>query len=909
MNPWFWVDAPKSNRTISRHPCGHDVTEEISGMKLKILLAIAALALAFGCSSSGGDGTDSGSELVADNDATVDLDAPQDLVEDLATDGLQEFTGVDGVPDEDASDPDVLTDQQTQELTEISADETETPDGMDVAEDLADVEDSTSVIPPYYESPELGIKILGPSATGSGESIATQVHIAGIVMGQPDYLTWESQNGQEGYGEGTPYFLTTPVQLIKGDNTVTVTAHKGDETVSDTIVITHNPVFMFGNPLMIRPGVAFVGQSSTLLFSLDMGLYSNFDPATLTLCQTGPDGECESDVHAMVDDGQVGTSGDEVAEDGVYSWKKVYNFGQPGNACFRVHAAVFAGYQQHMAYSPVVCVDVVARITQATCQATQAVQTEAQELYDTTLASGTAAQARQAVLDYLAASESVTEYGESLDGTGIWARYNSGILGAFSFPEPGNRSGTELVDYSAEVTTTVMSKESVVLSPAHADLGDLDEASLIYSLLASPECPPYVMTGAAPLTGANASLSQFRDLFRHGIVALTGHGDSYFKTLSAATRANFEWWHPGSQELIWTGQTVDCGKFVQTSPICSDSSPCPTGSECVLTEANNGSNTSSGICVDYKHADLQRGRMVMGSSTFGILPTFITRYRSRGYPKSVVYLGSCRSFWNGTMALAFYAAGARAVLGYSNYVSNEYAYQQGTEFFQELLGAEKSLVGAAMPPQEEDPANPGTRLRLLGDPYLNASDSELINPSWETGDLTGWLKTGDGRVVSRLGITLPVEGKFMSLISTGMGFTPQVGEIYQTFCIPEDKVEVSFYWKYYSEEFQEYCGSSYQDTFEATIESDIGNLEMASVMVDDLCPSSACSGCGGQYVGLIQSDVEFDIGDVWNTSWQKVTKPAVQLAGKGPVVMRFYATDKGDSIYDTVILIDAIRFK
>ena len=67
--------------------------------------------------------------------------------------------------------------------------------------------------------------------------------------------------------------------------------------------------------------------------------------------------------------------------------------------------------------------------------------------------------------------------------------------------------------------------------------------------------------------------------------------------------------------------------------------------------------------------------------------------------------------------------------------------------------------------------------------------------------------------------------------------------------------------------------------------------------------------CGKYFVGLIPSDVSFDVGGVFNVLWQKTTKNIQNLAGQGKVTMRLYASDAGDSIYDTVILIDDIEFK
>jgi hypothetical protein len=151
----------------------------------------------------------------------------------------------------------------------------------------------------------------------------------------------------------------------------------------------------------------------------------------------------------------------------------------------------------------------------------------------------------------------------------------------------------------------------------------------------------------------------------------------------------------------------------------------------------------------------------------------------------------------------------------------------------------------------------------------------------------------------------------MSLISTGMGYTTQTGSIEQTFCIPADKTVLSFYWKFYSEEFKEWCDSEYQDSFQASLESKFGLLKPVDVWINGLCAPGDCkkATCGAQYAGLNQSDVEFDVGGVWNTPWQKAELNVAGVAGKGPVKLRFNASDTGDSIYDTAVLLDAVKFR
>ena len=66
--------------------------------------------------------------------------------------------------------------------------------------------------------------------------------------------------------------------------------------------------------------------------------------------------------------------------------------------------------------------------------------------------------------------------------------------------------------------------------------------------------------------------------------------------------------------------------------------------------------------------------------------------------------------------------------------------------------------------------------------------------------------------------------------------------------------------------------------------------------------------CGKYYTGLTPSDVGFDQGGVFNILWKKTTKNIQALAGAGRVKLRLFASDTGDSIFDTVILVDSIEF-
>jgi hypothetical protein len=881
-------------------------------------ILLAAIFMAAGCAgseSSEKDQAGNTADVVADSDGRGVTDLPvgegqitTDVGAEILADVLTLDSGIDGELGlgDDADIPEIA--DQLDGSGDLETDVQ--PTDVEVVEEVTGPEELD-----HFPSPELGIRILAPNSSGVAQSAGAIVGLAGVVVGKPDTMYFETDNGLSGYLTGMPFWNSEKVELQQGDNWVTVTATKGQETVTDTVMVTYNPAFLFGGYLKVLPRGMFTNTATNLQFTIDLGLYQNFEDSTLKCCQCTREGECISDVGAMNDGGPSDPFQDEVQSDSIYSAGKSYNLDDPGKLCFRAHVQVKSGYVQYTAYSPVTCIDVVDHVTQERCEEVVSLQQEAKQLYADTVQGADADVARQAVIDLLEADDSVAQSGADDGSNGIWVHYEDGLLGALDLSPEGMRgSGAGSAEIFREIAEVlpgegppilVQSKVALAMSPYHSEFEPEDEATFGYQLLDKSECPSFVLDTAT--YGPKADLGRFRRLWEYGVIVLTTHGDSYFKGLSEEVKKDLEWPTRQSQELLWTGEEVDCSQLVQTSPSCNSGGNCPSGTECVLTKIS-GSN-ASGICIDDKQLDLRRGRVVFGAQKYGVLPAFVRHYPGfgRGYPASLVYLGSCRSLWNGSLAMELYGMGARAIIGFSDHVTNSFAYEEGSEFLSSVL-EEHKFVGDAMPAPAQDPVT-GAEMRLLGAHMLNAFHSDIINASWESGDLTGWQMSGDGRVISQLCCAVPVDGKFMSLISTGLGFTQQVGEIYQTFCIPDDKIEMSFYWKFFSEEFKEYCGSMFQDTFEATLESEEGQVTCVSATVDNLCPPQECVGCGSQFDGLVASCCSFDQGDAWETLWRQANCNVMALAGKGATTLRFFATDLGDSIYDTVILMDAVQFK
>jgi hypothetical protein len=286
---------------------------------------------------------------------------------------------------------------------------------------------------------------------------------------------------------------------------------------------------------------------------------------------------------------------------------------------------------------------------------------------------------------------------------------------------------------------------------------------------------------------------------------------------------------------------------------------------------------------------------VMPGGQAGILPSFITRY-SIGLPGTLVYLGN----GNGaaaSLSAAFLSLGATTVLGWDGPVAPSAARAVAVDVFGALLAG--ATVGESFPPGQTDGGTPPAFLTMAGSPQTGIATDVIVNGDFEftsgfTASVTGFTVEGDGHVVGGLGSWGPTQGDRMALVSTGLGLTKAVGSFEQSLCLPPlppgaSTLTLRFDWNFFSEEFLEYCGSQFQDSFEVTF----GDTTLLSRKVDDLCDS------------VFPDDVDFDKGDVHATGWLPHLVDMTPFAGSTGV-LKFGAEDVGDSIFDTVILVDRL---
>ena len=828
---------------------------------------------------------------------------------------------------------------------ETGPDAAETDDG-DVADgddgaDTASAETSTG-----FPAEGLLIRIIEPGAHGVAVATGPTIVLNGVLFGDATAILWQA-GAQSGTATPGRFWQAGPIALEPGDNLVTVTASDGVRSVGDKVVVTYNPAFRFDEPLAVTPSTLWVGEASDVVFTVALARTGQVDLSRLEVVRVNEAGEELEVLGVLADDGRLEVSGDEIEQDGVFT-RTARLTCQGGSTFYRARVPVTAG-QGYSAISPIVRVDCLERLSRVSCEQKQA-------LIDSVEAALNGGAEPDALVGQLATDPLIAEVGLSGDGAGLWLVFEDGVLGAVLRPPAGLRGGLGSVPTLGQAlgaaglgatALPVQSKRALVLSPFSATL-TADESPAIAARLEETECPAFEVEAGRALIGPEADLARLRSLSGYGIATLATHGAELFATMSPSRMRALRWAHVGPQEVLWSGSPVACDALIaaQTSCVVTPETPsggCPSGTRCLVTRgvASDSGSSGQGVCVDETQEDLRQGRAVMTNLGYAVVPAFFSAWRGRGYPASLVHLGACGSMKNGSLASAFYAAGARVVSGFSGVVSDAFAESMALVLLESRLGGTIAEVLPSAAPSV-DPEHGGA-WRVFGATNLSIADREVINGGFER-ELVGWRTSGDGRVVSRFGDAQPVSGKSMGLLSTGLGFSLASGELRQSFCIPEGASRLSFDWKFTSEEFKEWCGTpKFQDRFTATLVDEVGTSHtLWSVSVDDLCgyadgtcaecPSprpcdASCDGeagcyeqggvcagafncqCGRDFTGLTASTIGFDQGGVYEVMWRKVERDIGRFAGRGAVTLVFSVEDLGDSLFDTAVLVDEVTVR
>ncbi len=384
-------------------------------------------------------------------------------------------------------------------------------------------------------------------------------------------------------------------------------------------------------------------------------------------------------------------------------------------------------------------------------------------------------------------------------------------------------------------------------------------------------------------------------------------------------------------------QTLNC--FVRLDGVCcvncSTSPPvlCPEEAPCLITHAAE-SGVPQGFLHDETQIDLALGRLVVGPGRLGITSSFVSRYAGHRWGPDLVWLGFAGEGRLGGMAMEFLGAGADSVIQSVEEVSPSQSNADAASFLTTLAGL-GGTPASTLPSLGS--AGPGP-WHLAGGGNLDVSDAGLVNSNFAAGSLKGWRRTGDARVLtSWCGLDAPAGT--MALVSTGIGYTVQTGEMSQEFCLKPNVTRFQGSYLFLSHEFKESCGTQYQDQLQVFLEDSTGqqvslatprdgsgNRIDVNMLCDcsegfcgdcDPCGSAACR-CGQLFDPGLGWDLlpwdpvcAVDADDAWHTGWRLLVREGMPRIGgeRGQVKLVVRVSDRGDAQGATTVLLGEPSFQ
>jgi hypothetical protein len=691
-------------------------------------------------------------------------------------------------------------------------------------------------------------------------------------------LTWSNDQGGGGSIASASSWSVAGIPLVPGDNRITVTASDAAGNVgSDVVTVTHNTngIEFEGMPVS-TPEAILMKDPASLTLRQKILSNPNLDPASVEVLHLTAGGTTA--VGVLQDTGNRQT-GDDLPGDDVYSG--VMGVVGGTNATepeyFRV-AARTTTQPDVVALSPVVMVSRIEPVPHDAVAAAITLADNARDLFTSLVGDGVDLDAALDEVVLLAKASGARAAGPAPGRLAAWWMTEDGLLGGMlgydqgtrrggAGPVPPRPSATSARPHPVANATPsristwneVGSRRTIVLAPYFQDA----EPLAVDGMLRAMQCPQYEVD---TFVGSAADAERFKNLEEYGLVVVASHGDTLFDALGDAYPPEWDWKSTGGQAVLLTGTSL------------------------------------SSVNLRKWQTDLRMGRMaIFPGGVIGVLPSYFTQYSVR-LPQSIVYMGACGSTATPSLSSALLERGAGAVLGFDAYVESSFAHQAGLDLFTKLL--EGKSLAQAFTPGQQDGGTPPSTFMLDGSSALGLATGPIVNRSFEVqsgflASVAGFTVSGDGRIIGNLGMTLPTDGARMALVSTGLGLTTQSGAFAQSVCLPPlppgaTQMRLEYDWNFFSEEFLEYCGSQYQDFFQVTFGSNVLHL----TKVDDLCNDPGTV--------LVPADVSFDQGNVYMTGWRTQAVDVTPFAGTTDT-LRFAAGDVGDSIYDTVILVDNVR--
>lgn len=753
--------------------------------------------------------------------------------------------------------------------------------------------------PVASSSNKISVVIQEPSSDGCYVTVKEKISLSGMAISDNSVkeVRWKSSSNQ-GTASGLENWTIAEIQLQEGDNVIVVSASDNSErTSSDTIIITRNKYLNFLYQPQFNPANIPVNETANVTVQIEIEPVANLDNASVKLIEVNNAGSTVSETAVLYDDGDL-NHGDDIKGDNVFSNIVQMTAKETGVKRFRVTAKTNETTGDVTGKSSVSFLSIYAPVNQTVYEQQQQLQkTAAEKLYNTFYSSKDLKTAVNTTADWLKTQsnvKSVSIEGERL----ILVNYSSGLTGGVMVKEvdengkPLYRGGALLRDTSNRKSSPLklfeQTRGEYTLFPNDdPDTNILFNKNVIVWSPCEEEFIPNTSTEIIKRLNKNrlglnikhfaeldATVEVAKTFCNYGLVIMDAHGakGEYIATKEQATAGrNFLY-----RDLLNSGQIV----IVTDVPVCVYLQVIPL--------------------VTY--------------DVYLLTPSFVLNLNKR-FAKSIIVNLSCegaistyatptRSF-----AVAFIKKGASTYLGYTGLTTGLFSYNTAPDFIERLVVDEKSTHDAYVPVETSIPS---ANKFAIQSAYKIRYTSGLINGNFEYpvvkyGQVVGWYVFGDARVLTKLGEIKPWEGKYMGIVSTGLGFTTSSGEYSQFFRVRENESKLFVRWRFLSEEFLEYIGSKYQDKFKITITDTENGVEtvLLEKSVDAIAAQFGATKESPGSLAPVSPDIKFDHGDVYATGWLANAFDVSAYRGK-LVRLSISVGDVGDSSYDTAVLLDEI---
>ena len=720
---------------------------------------------------------------------------------------------------------------------------------------------------PDMENPTL--TILSPTSEYSYLSESNTISISGIASDDTEIesIKWKDSHGNGGTAFGTENWEIRDITLQNGDNVFTITAYdKANKSASAEIMITYNEYLTYIGAPFISPNSVYVGAYTNVRFCATILPNPNLDENSVTVVEVDKNGNEINEICQLYDDGNLSGHGDEIKGDGVFSNITNFHRETPGEIYLRVKANTTEAQGTVTAYSSMSSFFVVDEIDNTTISDIFNTHEAGESKFMELVSSLPKDQAITQTIEFLNAQVNVSS-AVTTESNDICITYTSGLKGMILTGEDGCEGSGSVRSDGREDKKIPLSKQT---------RGTYDENRGIS-------------------TNPNTLIDRDVILYSPNYTEFNSWGTTF------------------EDDVYQTLIDADCSQFninyLKNEAANLDALQSLSAYGLIVIHTHGGLDDDNNVIflsgekasiTNLHLIDWIMGRIYLGNDLKWIVrPSFISSYNNN-LPNSIVYNGSCSSAYNTTMSSAFLSKGAQTYFGFSKTVRSVFDSEMANQLFPRII-TQNMTTGNAFTSNQHDDNNPPAYFMMFGNSNLKYKFG-FVNGDFEEGNLNGFITNGDGRVITQLSYIEPYEGYYMGIISTGLGYTEAQGSISQTFCLPDNpNLTLSFNWNFLSEEFLEYVGSQYQDYFKVLLYDQNGVEHILfSKSIDDIA--------AGYELTNVSPEIVFDQGGVYGTGWLNLNLDLSAYAGQH-VTISFAASDIGDSIYDTAILLDNITIE